>query len=87
MAGVVILLIGIQLRLVDSFVLNDSSTRFINTRITGTSDRPGGQLLQAVGTIPKRIVHPPEWLGWALISIGSVLILHSLAMKAPGAEH
>ena len=30
------------------------------------------------------LVVPPEWLGWATVSVGSVLILHSLAMPRPG---
>jgi hypothetical protein len=31
------------------------------------------------------MIHPPEWIGWMLISLGSVLVLHSLAMpKGPG---
>ena len=33
----------------------------------------------------KHRVEPPSWLGWALVSVGSVLILHSLALKKPGA--
>ena len=34
--------------------------------------------------IAKKDVRPPEWLGWSLMSIGAVLILHSWAMKKPG---
>ena len=29
-------------------------------------------------------LHPPEWIGWAFISVGSVLILYSLVLKKPG---
>ena len=32
----------------------------------------------------SRTFQPPEWLGWSFMSIGSVLILHSCAMKKPG---
>lgn len=31
-----------------------------------------------------RIYHPPEWLGWMLLSLGGVLVLHSLAMPKGG---
>ena len=33
---------------------------------------------------PRKVLQPPEWLGWCLMSVGAVLILHSLAMKGPG---
>ena len=32
----------------------------------------------------KHTLHPPKWLGWSLVSIGSVLVLYSLALKRPG---
>jgi hypothetical protein len=38
-----------------------------------------------LGAGPKKVVQPPEWLGWCLMSIGGVLVLHSLAMRKPGA--
>ncbi|HVC93621.1 MAG TPA: hypothetical protein VND64_08025 [Pirellulales bacterium] len=84
LAGVVVLLVGIQLRLVDSFVLNESSTRFITNQSAGVVT---GKPIFASITVPRKVVRPPEWLGWSLMSIGSVLILHSLAMKGPGTEH
>jgi hypothetical protein len=85
MAGVVLLLLGIQLRMVDSYVLNEESTRLLNARSEASiaNIRP---LFQAV--VPTRkVIKPPESLGWALMSIGSVLILHALAMKGPGGDH
>lgn len=86
MAGVVLLLLGIQLRLVDSFVLNEQATKILTPQASEglMSIRP---VLQSVSATPRKVVKPPESLGWALMSIGSVLILHALAMKAPGAEH
>jgi hypothetical protein len=35
--------------------------------------------------VPRKKVRPPGWLAWALISVGGVFVLHSLAMKKPGA--
>ena len=32
----------------------------------------------------QHTLHPPKWLGWSLVSIGSVLVLYSLALKRPG---
>jgi hypothetical protein len=84
LVGIVVLLLGIQLRIVDSFVLNESSTRFIAAQ---TGSGGGKPMLAMVSATPHKVVRPPEWLGWSLMSIGSVLILHSLAMKGPGMEH
>ena len=84
--GVVVLLIGLQFRMVSSYILTDEATRFLAERtkrsevsatlVSFTSD---------MGTLPNKVINPPEWLGWCLISVGSVLVLHSLAMKKPGA--
>ena len=42
-------------------------------------------VLAPLGTAAvNRVVHPPEWIGWMLLSLGSVLILHSLAMPKSG---
>ncbi len=32
----------------------------------------------------RKVIRPPAWPGWSLMSSGSVLVLHSLAMKKPG---
>lgn len=87
MAGVVLLLIGVQLRMVDSYVLNEHSTRVLMPQATSGALAAVRPLMQTVSSPQRKVVKPPESLGWALMSIGSVLILHALAMKAPGAEH
>lgn len=84
MFGLVLLMLGIQFRLIDSIVLNEKASRFLAERMN-VAAADGGSFLPAVGPTPRRSVRPPQWLGWALISMGSVLILHSLAMKKPGA--
>jgi hypothetical protein len=33
---------------------------------------------------PRKVLQPPEWLGWCLMSVGAVLVLHSLALQKPG---
>lgn len=86
MAGLIILLFGVQLRMVDSYVLNEKVTNFIHEKLN-KDDTPvaqAQQYLQALGPAPRKTVRPPAWLGWALMSVGSVLVLHSLAMKGPG---
>ncbi len=85
MAGVLLLLFGMQFRTFDSFTLNEKTTHFIVSRLPD-SGPPATGLLASASTepIPRKVVRPPQWLGWSLVSIGSVLILHSFAMKKPG---
>lgn len=82
--GVVIFLIGLQFRLVSSYVLNEDMTRFLaeHTRANSTTATMVS-FSQDIGAGPKKVVTPPEWLGWCLMSVGAVLVLHSLAMKKP----
>jgi hypothetical protein len=82
--GLVVLFLGIQFRLVDSFVLNEKASRFVAERFKGQAASDAGGLMPAVGPTPRRTLKPPTWIGWAFMSVGAVLILHSLAMKRPG---
>ena len=86
MLGMLVLLLGVQLRLVETFVLNEKASRFLSEklRVATGGESSMGSILPAVGPTPRRTIHPPDWLGFALISVGAVLMLHSLAMKKPG---
>jgi hypothetical protein len=86
LAGLVVLLLGLQVRMVESYVLNAKATTFVAERLKmGDGDIASGAFMPAAGPAPLRTVRPPVWLGYAFISVGAVLILHSLAMKRPGA--
>lgn len=83
--GLVVLLIGVQLRMVSSYTLTHEATKFLAERTqSSATDSTLFTLSTDLGTGPQKVIHPPEWLGWCLMSVGSVLILHSLAMKRPG---
>jgi hypothetical protein len=41
-------------------------------------------MVAASGPVANHRLKPPKSLGWALVSVGSVLILHSLSLKKPG---
>lgn len=90
MAGLVVFLLGIQLRVVDAFVLNERATQFLAQRmqqLKGQEVASAGDfstMLAAQSPVGNKRLEPPNWLGWALVSVGSVLILHSLALKKPG---
>jgi len=95
MVGLVVLLLGIQFRVVDTFVLSQPVTLFLAEK-TGKLTHEQVLSIQRVndGSAPaakgpveeatQKKLRPPRWIGWSLISLGAVLILHSLAMKKPG---
>jgi len=82
--GLVVLLIGVQLRTVSSYTLTHQATKFLAERTQSGADGTLFALSSDAGAGPQKTIHPPEWLGWCLMSVGAVLILHSLAMKRPG---
>lgn len=84
--GIVLLLMGLQFRMVSSFTLTAEATRFLAERTnSSTSDGALLALSTDMGAGPQKVIQPPEWLGWCLMSVGGVLVLHSLAMRKPGA--
>lgn len=87
MVGTVLLLLGIQFRFIDSVVLNEKSSRFIAQKMGNRTEATAAQVLNTTGlgaATPRKTIKPPQWIGWALIAGGAVLILHSLALRRPG---
>jgi hypothetical protein len=86
-AGLACMLLGVQFRMVDSFELTPEFTQFIAER-TGhplaSVNATTQTLTQSDKPLAKKTLRPPDWLGFSLISIGAVLILHSWGMKKPG---
>jgi hypothetical protein len=86
-AGLALLLVGLQFRMIDTVELTPEFTQFLAER-TGhplaAVSATAQSLTQSDKPLIKKVVQPPEWLGWSLISFGSVLILHSFGMKKPG---
>ena len=87
--GVLLLLLGLQLRFVDTFVLNEASTRFLNKQGEAVEAQSSWTLpvtLSAQNPLSanRKRIRPPRWLHYALLSVGGVLMLHSVAMKKPG---
>jgi hypothetical protein len=84
--GLLVLLIGIQVRYVSAYVLNPEATRFLAEHTGKSSPTTSGLLSITAGTDagPRKVLEPPEWLSWCMISLGAVLVLHSLAMPKPG---
>ena len=84
--GIVVFLVGLQLRAVSAYWLNEEATRFLAERSAETTpaERSLIALTAAAPSAPRKVLQPPEWAGWCLLSVGSVVILQSLAMRKPG---
>lgn len=77
LVGLLLFLAGVQFRVVQSVVLNERSSHFVAARMGG------GPRQSAVwqGQPLRKVIEPPRWLGLALMSIGAVLTVKSLAMR------
>lgn len=91
LAGLVVFLMGLQFRAVESFTLNRECSQFIATRFPKKSQNPleiqSASLTSLAiesGSPQLRTVKPPRWVGYAMMSVGAVFILHSLGMPKPG---
>lgn len=79
LAGLLLFLAGIQFRMVQSFTLNERSSTFVAARM-GSGPQPAVWQGQSL----RKVVEPPRWLGLALMSVGAVMTVKSISMKAGG---
>ncbi|HEY6562888.1 MAG TPA: hypothetical protein VIY86_00200 [Pirellulaceae bacterium] len=90
--GLVILAVGLQVRVVESFVLTQKASRFIQEKLSsdrylasgdpyGRSWNSNPSMMLSAGPVIQKRFSPPRWLGWAMISIGAVLVLHGLTNR------
>jgi len=84
--GLVLLLLGSQFRLTESVLLTPQFTQFLAER-TEHPVAAAGNAVEAVAGVkaplPPKTIRPPDWIGYSLLSLAAVLILHSLSMKRP----
>lgn len=84
--GLILLFLGLQFRMVESVVLNQPTSTFLAQRLNSPQENATFRLTSLFpgnANSPLRTVTPPRWIGWALVSVGAVLILHAAAMKKP----
>lgn len=81
MTALVLFLLGVQFRLVDSIVLNEAATKFVAERFESGELATTAPNWFAQAMPGKKTLTPPKWIGWSLVSIGGVLVLHSIAMR------
>ena len=86
--GLVLLALGIQFRLVETYVLTPEFTAYLAEQ----TEHPVAAVNAAAASVSpdskpllnvKTQFKPPQWLGYSLLSIGAVLILHSMSMPKP----
>jgi hypothetical protein len=85
-AGLVFLLLGVEFFYVDALVLTPEATRILAEHTKHPMVQASNVADAAVGgktQLPPHRLQIPEWLGWCFMSIGGVLVLHSLAMPKP----
>ena len=83
--GLILVLLGVQLRAVETFVLNDKATQFVEKRMKSNAIVSDGSYNASFYTMTgpaagKQLTHP-RWAGLALIAVGAVLLLHGLSHK------
>ncbi len=83
LVGLIVLFLGLQFRSIDSIVLTPQCTQAL-AEYSGKKAPAGDSLLGGASGARSVTMRPPDWVGWSLLSVGSVFILHSLAMKRPG---
>ena len=87
LVGLILLFLGMEFRSVDSVILNTETSQFIAEHFANSTTQPTADfaptILSATPLISQRTIQPPQWLGWMLVSLGSVLALHSFVMPRP----
>ncbi|MEC8558391.1 MAG: hypothetical protein VXZ82_25580 [Planctomycetota bacterium] len=87
MFGCLLLLLGMQFRMVHSFVLNETGTNAIAKIATeaqlASADSSPDMVMDKSADSKSRIIQPPHWLGWILLTVGGVIFLHALILPPP----
>ena len=86
-AGLLCLLIGGQFRMIETVEFTPDFTQFLAER-TGhplaAVNAATQSLTQSEHPPATATVRPPDWIGWSLVSLGCVLVLHSWGLKKTG---
>jgi hypothetical protein len=80
--GMILLFLGLEVRLFDSVVLNESSTKALRRVVRGqvASNDPVGSFYNSPAISPKQQIRFPRWLGYGLLAAGGFICLHALIM-------
>lgn len=87
LGGILLILLGLQFRRVESFVLNEKTTRIVakmtNTPLVDNSTTVGA-MIEPVTPTPRKRITPPRWLGLSMIAAGCVITFHSFSIPRHG---
>ncbi len=82
--GILLLLIGAQFRMIDSFVLNEPTTKLLAkvTKSKVSEDTTTGSIFWNVAPaeMTRKRIYPPRWLGLAMMAVGAVFSFHAIAI-------
>lgn len=83
LSGILLILLGLQFRRVESFVLNERSTRVV-ARLTNKqlvdNSTTFGAIFEPVTPTPTKRITPPRWLGLSMIALGCVITFHAFSI-------
>jgi hypothetical protein len=85
-AGLLLLLLGLQFYVTDYVVLTPQATKMLaeqGKHPVATAGNSVEALMGAQPPTPSMTIRLPDWLGWFLMSMGTVFILHSWTMARP----
>ena len=86
MIGVLLLLLGLQFRMLHSFVLNETGTKVLAKIAKDTqlaAQEMSTDLYMNVVPTQTKTITPPHWLGWIMLTAGGVIFLHSMVLPKP----
>lgn len=85
--GLLLLLIGLQLRAVETFILRPPTTRIL-AEWTGPGANTAEGAIQRLAlqsdAVARHEVRPPGWISWATLSFGAVMLAHGVIQKRSG---
>lgn len=92
LAGILLVLLGIQFRMIDSFVLKEPASkvlaRFDKTKPVADNNSSGMSSMLSQyypkPEQPKNRIRPPRWMGLAMITFGAVISCHALVIPKHG---
>jgi hypothetical protein len=82
-AAVLLVLVGLQLRAVETYELSPGTTRLL-AGLVGPSEATAHGALRGMvieTTQHRHRLRPPEWLGWTCLSTGGVLLARSVLKR------
>ncbi len=81
--GLVLLLLGLEFRLVESATFTPEFTAFLAKQAkhpVAAVNAAAQAINPEAKPIGKKTVKPPDWIGWSLLCLGSVSVFHALGM-------